>query len=334
MINTLEVKGMNHQFNYTLEFYGDMNVLTGLNGSGKTTLLKLIWYLTSGNLHRIVSDIPLTFVKIETDQFILSMEPSDTHIELTLKFTDEQQGSKIAVNRNSLAKGLDGFNERIASAMLGSLFLPTFRRPEGNYTSEPKMKVFQEALLDFSDALSVEVNGKNRHELIAATSTIDLAKFLKKKHDRLSALECKTDDLKEKDEKETLKERFELLRDLVKDIYGGDNGYGRINIPESISFHGKCPDNPEISSENLSAGEKQLLGFLCYAVFSEDAVIFIDEPESSLHVDYQRLMLPLLQVATSKAKPQFFVATHSPFIYSRFEDREINLEEQIDESEC
>ena len=80
-----------------------------------------------------------------------------------------------------------------------------------------------------------------------------------------------------------------------------------------------------IEADKLSAGEKQLLSFLCYNTFSQNTAIFIDEPEISLHVDWQRRLLPtLLEQETGN---QFFVATHSPFIYGKYPDKEIRLHE-------
>lgn len=43
-----------------------------------------------------------------------------------------------------------------------------------------------------------------------------------------------------------------------------------------------------INSNLLSAGEKQILSFLAYSTFYKDAVFIIDEPELSLHVDWQK----------------------------------------------
>ena len=56
MIKRLVVKGLHGKFDFDLAFNEDLNILTGKNGSGKTTILKLLWYLISGNLHRITSD--------------------------------------------------------------------------------------------------------------------------------------------------------------------------------------------------------------------------------------------------------------------------------------
>ena len=85
-----------------------------------------------------------------------------------------------------------------------------------------------------------------------------------------------------------------------------------------------------ISSDKLSSGEKQMLGFLCYNAFSDNTAIFIDEPELSLHVDWQRRLFPTL--LEQGQNNQFFVATHSPFIYTKYPDKEFLLDENRGES--
>ena len=65
MIEKLTVQKLNGRFNYDFLFYEDFNIFTGQIGTGKTTLLKLIWYLISGNLHRVISEIPFQSVSIK-----------------------------------------------------------------------------------------------------------------------------------------------------------------------------------------------------------------------------------------------------------------------------
>jgi len=77
-------------------------------------------------------------------------------------------------------------------------------------------------------------------------------------------------------------------------------------------------------SEKLSSGEKQMLSFLCYNAFYENGIIFIDEPELSLHTDWQRMLFDkLMEQGTNN---QLIIATHSPFIYSQFPDKELILD--------
>jgi predicted ATP-binding protein involved in virulence len=78
-----------------------------------------------------------------------------------------------------------------------------------------------------------------------------------------------------------------------------------------------------VDSDLLSAGEKQMLSFVCYNAFYKDSIIFIDEPELSLHADWQRQLFTILQ--RQQSSNQFIVATHSPFIYSKYPDREVEI---------
>lgn len=116
--------------------------------------------------------------------------------------------------------------------------------------------------------------------------------------------------------REELRRPFAVLGDLVatmlmhKGIHLGDS----YSLGEAAAA---------IDSEALSAGEKQMLSFLCYNAVLNNAVIFADEPEISLHVDWQRLLLPTLM--EQNGTNQWVVATHSPFIYAKYSDKELPL---------
>ena len=318
MIQSLAVKGLNGRFDYDLDFNDDLNIITGLNGSGKTTLLKLIWYLTSGNLHRIIPEVSLTSVKIKTSQFELSLRPVNDEINLKWKFDGKEQKSMtVAYEKNnidSLKKHLYSLNEEVANIMPGSLFFSNFAKLEGNYTAEPTIELLQMVLSHFSEALSV-----GHHRFMPAVSTYDITELLTQKD-----LAIHGNTHWNSDERSMFVERWGFLDQLVKEIYGGT--YGGIRIVEDIILGGNhmAEDGGFISLNNLSSGERQILGFLCYNAFSEARTIFINEPESNLSPDWQRLILPLLEYqATAK---QFFLITRSPYISSRSPGKEINLE--------
>lgn len=79
-----------------------------------------------------------------------------------------------------------------------------------------------------------------------------------------------------------------------------------------------------LTINNLSAGEKQLLTFVAYNIFHSNTIFFIDEPELSLHVDWQNKLFSLLK--EQNPTNQFIISTHSPFIYSIFPDKEIVID--------
>ena len=107
------------------------------------------------------------------------------------------------------------------------------------------------------------------------------------------------------EERNQLSKPFSVLSELTKKILG----YQAIHV-KGRAIRGETTDGitlgegrdgitvgeaqDAISSDKLSAGEKQMLSFLCYNAFSKDTAIFIDEPELSLHVDWQGVLLPTL----------------------------------------
>lgn len=75
-------------------------------------------------------------------------------------------------------------------------------------------------------------------------------------------------------------------------------------------------DNRKIELKNLSSGEKQIVSlfFKVYLEAQEDFIFIIDEPELSLSIDWQELLLPDILKAP---KCKFLLATtHSPFIFN------------------
>ena len=372
MIRKLEVKGLNNRVDGAWEFNEDLNVITGRNGSGKTTLLKLIWYLISGNVVQVISEILFQSVSMETDSFSLFLDrvtPNKGKFKCT--FTNQEPidvDFSIPLQVDDFLK-LSKFDLLFGRARNRSLFFPSFRRIEGgfNYLSEftandsawlrlenPTWRsaaegvgMLQKATSQFSADLSVY----GQHQFVAAISTHDIVELLNRKYTTVSTQanvlyeqlskkiaqtisETKEPDNERKDtssvleeiqkqveqvtkQRESLLKPFSVLSERTRDILQ----YKGIRINEAITLG---EEDGAIESDKLSAGEKQLLSFWCYNAFSENTAIFIDEPELSLHVDWQRLLLPtLLEQETGN---QFFVATHSPFIYSKYPEKEILLD--------
>lgn len=78
---------------------------------------------------------------------------------------------------------------------------------------------------------------------------------------------------------------------------------------------------------NLSSGEKHLiaiLGRVCFSSFSGTSTFIADEPELSLHLEWQRKILPAIRRLSPNT--QVIVATHAPAIIST-ESRKIDIEE-------
>ncbi|MCY3898767.1 MAG: AAA family ATPase [Caldilineaceae bacterium] len=369
MIKSLSVKGLNNRIDADLEFNEDLNIITGKNGSGKTTLLKLLWYLISGNLERVIFEIPFQSVSITTDSFdlwVLKLE--DDQLKLFSTFAEEQQSIETG-NVGQLDDKLKELSERIGRTTERSLFFPTFRRIEGGFHAGDTLSLTEFDMLQLEKALSVLSDDLSVHDhrFISSISTNDIGQLLDQKygdiHITISNLQSKVlDDISQKirvsaggeiesvpsqttpsvlkeiqqlaDERDRLRRPFVALSELTQSILqyqairvSGRNALGKgtdgITLGEAFGETALGTVEEAIASDKLSSGEKQMLSFLCYNAFSENTAIFIDEPELSLHVDWQRLLLPtLLEQGTGN---QFFIATHSPFIYAKYPEKEIPL---------
>ncbi|WP_432793794.1 AAA family ATPase [Escherichia coli] len=86
----------------------------------------------------------------------------------------------------------------------------------------------------------------------------------------------------------------------------------------------KFPDGSWSPIRVLSSGERQLLTMLYAASkMGDDAIVLIDEPEISLHIDWQEDLLK--RMLSQLSGRQIIVCTHSPSIATGYEDFMINI---------
>jgi len=331
-IQSLHVEGLNGRLNYDLQFNERLNILTGRNGSGKTSILKLLWYAVS-NLYYL-NDRDIKFEKIK------------------LSYND---GSGIEIGENGRRNFPDD-KQSDKSSLVSTYFFPTFRLIEKGFGMDKNGKA--ESLFDdpFEDGKDIlfrlgiwipgNYDGNKFHHLVFQVSHYLVRNFLLKKYAEIKSLlddqfKKWDDELdvqlrivegegekeaklfrenrdKKKNYEAQMMQPFTTLNNLIAKFYQ-DKG---IQITQGIVLGSK--DYIELA-ENLSSGEKQMLTFLAYSLFTKDSIIFIDEPEISLHPDWQTDLIPTLM--SQNNGNQYFIATHSPFIYADYLDYDINLDE-------
>ncbi|WP_028023360.1 ATP-binding protein [Enterovibrio calviensis] len=123
----------------------------------------------------------------------------------------------------------------------------------------------------------------------------------------------------EKEEKEIFKQRDDFLKILKAFITDKDFEFQNGNL--TVKKNGGVPVS------KLSSGEKQLIILFAEALLQrQEPYIFIaDEPELSLHVAWQREILPAIKKLNPNA--QLIVATHSPEVAGKYSDRLIDMED-------
>lgn len=75
--------------------------------------------------------------------------------------------------------------------------------------------------------------------------------------------------------------------------------------------------NEYLTIDKLSSGEKQMLliALKVFLTHERPAVIFMDEPEVSMHITWQNQLIDILRKLNPNA--QLFIATHSPSVLSK-----------------
>lgn len=281
-----------------LKLNEDVNVFSGINGSGKTTIMNI--------LYSIICGIP-------------------SHPSCANKY----EQAVLAFNNNFIIKVL---------TINGDKKLQCFHKgDEVSYEEFKKERIcgvvstFDSYLV--SDELKIKLSEKfpwSHSDLdFKLAHTIDkyymyiveLSKLIQQEINKPSINQAQLQQYYQ-----DMTEMQEICNSLFEPSLKWDSESSQIQF--LLLKHG----NKAISPGDLSSGEKQMLVLLINTLLllKKECVVFWDEPELSMHVDWQKILIATMQ----KINPnmQLIIATHSPFIiYDGWENRVVNIQNIIRE---
>lgn len=348
--------------NTTYSFNDDLNIMTGRNGSGKTTIIKLAWFIMSGNILLALKEVNFKSCSIVTDGYTCSIiRTGPMHCKIELDINGERHFLEDDNSDPEFEEYGESAEDKANPLLMShgsSIFFPTFRRIEGGFsmasTTPNRVRNGFRSESDIDEALSSlsrKLSNKE-HQFIAAISTQDIVSLLLKRYagfsEDINAFQAKVsrsviEKIKQYENTQSVhQEAVALLSETRAEIEKIEEFRSETMLPldavralverlfqhAGISFGKRLSfgDAAEaVNSDVLSAGEKQMLSFICYNAFYKDSIIFIDEPELSLHVDWQRQLYSILH--SQGSGNQFIFATHSPFIYGKYPDKEVVIGE-------
>lgn len=109
----------------------------------------------------------------------------------------------------------------------------------------------------------------------------------------------------------------DALEELICKMFSGNKTLRFEDAGISV----KSDDGEAIGVTSLSSGEKHVLGIFIETLFAESNSLLIDEPEISLHVDWQRMLISSMSQLNPSA--QLILTTHSPEIMAEVPDNRI-----------
>lgn len=317
-----------------LDFTGDGGnvidniIIAGENGTGKSTILNAIYEFsmvslqnTASNEKRIfniiLSPVEVTFLFNRLKEMGLNMtSPSIKNNELifTLDFSFTRDWRHIQVSyfdNDGSARSLEGsyFSDGQLKILLRSLFSDVeinFSPNNINYVTAKNIDEIIMNSVKSSSNLATEITQLLID--IQALDDSDLARWVKLNPGIAPPLELTNI-------------RMKRFTDAFNNIFPSKNYKKIINEANNkkviFEEHGK-----EMSIENLSSGEKQIVfrgGFLLKDINNtRNAAILIDEPEISLHPNWQLKIIDFYKQLfinqDGVQESQIFFTTHSPFI--------------------
>ncbi len=107
------------------------------------------------------------------------------------------------------------------------------------------------------------------------------------------------------------------LENLISKMFTGKKKI----IFEDIGLFVRTDDGEEIGLVSLSSGEKHVLSIFIETLLVGFSSLLIDEPEISLHVDWQRVLIS--SMSSLNPESQLIIATQSPEIMAEIPDNKI-----------
>jgi predicted ATP-binding protein involved in virulence len=125
---------------------------------------------------------------------------------------------------------------------------------------------------------------------------------------------------------DALIQKIELFSDILNERRFN---FKSIEIDKEKGFIFKTKKGDILKLTDLSSGEQHEVVLLFELLFKvqENSLVFLDEPEISLHVVWQKAFLKDIEDIIKLQKMDIVIATHSPFIIDERWDLTVNLEE-------
>lgn len=297
LLKEVHITGFWGKYRLDWELNDTVNILSGINGAGKTTLLDVIYSLTTSpeinmDILRKVKEVRLVFTEGYSIEY---RRPSDTTTSPFISYKQNGQAitrQQYQVNVKTTAiSTFDGTMPSLEDYQKYILLRSDKIRSELDWDVERSLDLYYR----YVNGISQEVE-----KAIRENNLTDLSKYYRKKNKFL----------------ELMNEMFQSTR---KTIFESGNG---------IEF--KLEDGTLIPARDLSSGEKQLLILMINALTEkeEEFITFWDEPEISLHIDWQRMLIRVIRTLNSHS--QLIISTHSPsIIYEGWEKMVVNMEDLL-----
>ena len=324
----IEVKGLFGYKDISWEVFRDVNILGGDNGSGKSTIFHLCHlllgygYVTEPHYAYLADSVTLTFDngwRMFWDKQLISRD-SDREGGYTYHNIETNKVEKDGtfqvqrvriVDEEGRIGSLDDFVNIVRTAFASSFEqnILEVQRPQGDKKQPNDDKTYLDMLLTSCIAM--------RNERVTQIFYNYLTQISEKKED---GEENANLGISQKD-----RQYLAAFGDALMTFFGKDYEI-KTGMEAKISFVHK-KSGKLIKYQDLSLGEKQVLFLIVMTsnMYDEPVLLWLDEPDLGLHVDWQEQLISALQLLYPNM--QVFVSTHAPSMIVGNQERVVEMSE-------
>lgn len=316
-IKNISLKGLWHAYDIEWKINERVTILSGINGSGKSTILRIVGTLLKGEFlpDFMVNKVSEVVIKLDDD---LKIESKIYHESLRSLKKKAEKDDDVAVLVERLEKepenNLNQLNRRFEAQSV------QFMKGKHKISKEEFQKrVLSDFISTFDHAPKKPEDSSKMLEYIIKAQYSELDRHLDNVISRyksyLIELSNNVTNLVASDPenissvREILRSR-NTLQDIIDDFFSQTKK--RVNREKGELEFIFNKDEMSHPCSDLSAGEKQLI-LILLTVFMQSgkpSILIMDEPEISLHVDWQRKLIE--KILELNPKCQIIVSTHSP----------------------
>ncbi len=312
-IEKLSVEKLWDKYSFDIKFNEQVTILIGKNGSGKTTILNLLDELLSNgekNNNYKFDKIKLQF----NNDNLISAEQKEFNIIDEMKKNNNISKDKIKLLFKELEK--DILKKIDSKSKIDYLFLSTFdmeikneelvHKHYDNSDIETELDVLLNDLITKFKLYQLKL--KEKVEKINQEFDTKLVEYARDEN-----LNLLKDKLLEKNKNiNIIYNNRDIFKNKINEFF--KNTGKSIKLDENNSIIFKLDDKNSLTPYQLSSGEKQILIIMLSIMLLDNkpTIILMDEPEISLHVEWQMIFIKTLLELNSNL--QIIIATHSPDI--------------------
>ena len=315
-ITKIEISKLWGEFDIEWNLDSDVNILSGANGSGKSTVLDCACALLySGMIPKDIATLDKIKITFNNHKFIFFERGviEDTIKNIEIKAKDSVMYKEMLTYlKDKTGKKFNAIKSFKAETFVSSLDNTSL---DPNQITESELESLNLDTISTFDTAIIDTKAVKKISDDKVRTELDLEIFnLQKEYlnyqlnlsRRKDQLVNESSNIKE--DIINLNKPHQLFLEIIDNLFK-KTGKSIDRDKNEISF---LLNKKEINVCQLSSGEKQLIIILLTVLLQDNknSILFMDEPEISLHIDWQKYLLEYMVKLNPNV--QIITATHSP----------------------